>query len=307
MNDEKLPERIQDKEAKTLRQVNPGAEKWLYRPIQCLNHGFVYLADYLGDDNSIAQAARVSYGEGTKKVSEDRGLIRHLLRNVHTSPFEMCEIKLHCKMPIFVARQWIRHRTASVNEYSGRYSQMIDEFYIPKASALKKQSQANKQGRSDEELTPEQQERVLQLLKEDYQRQYANYQEMLELGLTRELARIGLSVANYTQWYWKIDLHNLLHFLRLRLDSHAQYEIRVFGEAIARILRDAYPLTYEAFEDYRLNSIMLTGPDLEIFKKLGLSEKFNGAEAFQLAMERLKNKRESEEFVEKLKKFGLLK
>lgn len=307
MSNQRLPGRILNSIGKTLRPVNPGAEKWLYRPISCLDHGFVYLADYLGADKEIAEAARVSYGKGTKKVSEDRTLIRHLLRHAHTSPFEMCEVKLHCKMPIFVARQWIRHRTASVNEYSARYSEMADEFYLPDPTVLKKQSAANKQGRSDEELTSEQQAEVLRLLKREYESQYSGYRQMLESGLTRELARIGLSVANYTQWYWKIDLHNLLHFLRLRLDSHAQYEIRVYGEAIARILKDAFPITYEAFEDYRLNSVTLSGPDVEILKKLHFSKRKQKKRVLDAAMGKFQNKRESQEFAAKLKKLGLLK
>lgn len=303
----RLPRRIINSVGKTLRPVNPGAEKWLYRPISCLDHGFVYLVDYLGTDSAIAEAARVSYGKGTKKVSEDRTLIRHLLRHAHTSPFEMCEIKLHCKMPIFVARQWIRHRTASVNEYSARYSEMVDEFYLPDPSVLRKQSASNKQGRGEEELTPDQQARVLQLLKREYKNQYSGYKEMLDSGLTRELARIGLSVANYTQWYWKIDLHNLLHFLRLRLDSHAQYEIRVFGDAIAKVLKDSFPITFEAFEDYRLNSVTLSGPDIEILKALGFPKRKQKKRVLDSAMERFQNKRESQEFVAKLKKLGLLK
>lgn len=306
MENEKLPDRISEKEEKTLRPVNSGAEKWLSRPISCLDHGFVYLVDYMGTDASIAQAARVSYGEGTKKITEDRGLIRHLLQNAHTSPFEMCEIKFHCKMPIFVARQWIRHRTANVNEYSGRYSEMLGEFYLPDADVLKKQSQNNKQGRSDEKLSPEQQARVLRLLKDDFRNQYASYQEMLDMGLSRELARIGLSVANYTQWYWKIDLHNLLHFLRLRLDAHAQYEIRVFGEAMARIIQDAYPLTYEAFEDFRLNAKTFSGPEWELLRELRGRLPIDKNTAREMAMAKLQNKRETQEFLEKLNDANLL-
>ncbi|MBI3046582.1 MAG: FAD-dependent thymidylate synthase [Candidatus Harrisonbacteria bacterium] len=305
MDNEKLPEQIQNKEKKTLRPVNPGAEKWLNRPVKCLDHGFVYLVDYLGDDSAIAQAARVSYGQGTKKVSEDRGLIRYLMRHRHTTPFEMCELKFHCKMPIFVARQWIRHRTANVNEYSGRYSEMSDEFYLPNSAVLRKQSQGNKQGRSEEKLTSEQQAKVLQLFKEDYERQYKNYQESLNLGLTRELARIGLSVANYTQWYWKIDLHNLFHFLNLRLDNHAQYEIRVYGEAMARIVKDAFPLAYEAFEDYRLNAGNFSGPELKLLRLLAKRWPIDKSSAREIASINFRNKRETEEFLKKIDMLGL--
>ncbi len=260
---EQLPDRILEVSNTTFRPVSPGAEKWLYRPIKCLDYGFVYLVDYMGNDEAIVQAARTSYGAGTKKTSDDRTLIRYLRRHIHTTPSEMVEWKFHCKMPIFVARQWIRHRTASVNEYSGRYSEMLNEFYVPDSSVLKAQSKTNNQGRA-EDLTSEQQVRVLDLLRGEYKSQYAGYQEMLDMDLTKELARIGLSVANYTQWYWKIDLHNLLHFLRLRLDSHAQFEIRVFGEAMAQIVKDAVPFSYEAFEDYQLYAMSFTRLELDV-------------------------------------------
>ena len=209
---EQLPDRIFESPSTTLRPVSEGAEKWLNRPIQCLDHGFVYLVDYAGDDYSIVQAARVSYGQGTRKVSTDEGLIRYLMRNAHTTPLEMVEFKFHCKMPIFVARQWIRHRTANVNEYSGRYSEMLDEFYIPDRSVLKKQAAGNRQGRG-EALSVWDQNFVLTSLKSEYASQHRYYKDFLKIGLAKELSRIGLSVANYTQWYWKIDLHNLLHFL----------------------------------------------------------------------------------------------
>ena len=298
---ENLPSRLVEELNQTLRPVSPGAEKWLYRPIKCLDYGFVYLIDYMGNDDAIVQAARVSYGKGTRKVSEDRGLIRYLRRHSHTTPFEMVEFKFHCKMPIFVARQWIRHRTANVNEYSGRYSEMVDEFYLPEQAVLRKQSKTNKQGR-EEELTNEQKARVLELLKQDYAQVYGHYKEFIgdEIDLARELARIGLSVSNYTQWYWKIDLHNLMHFLRLRLDEHAQYEIRVFAEAMARIVKDAAPIVYEAFEDYQLKSMQLTRPELEFlvqyFDWLPLSEET----LRKLIQDRLKNKRETDEFISKL-------
>lgn len=251
----------------TGRPINPGGEQWIEKHIPCLDHGFVKLVDYMGNDTEIARAARVSYGRGTKKVQEDNALIRYLLRNKHTSPFEMVEIKLHCKMPIFVARQWIRHRTANVNEYSGRFSIMSNEFYVPSPDVLKKQSEENKQGR-DEDLSHEQKQRVIEILTSDFSKVYTDYQELTEIGLAKELARIGLSVANYTEWFWKIDLHNLFHFLRLRLDPHAQYEIRVYAEAISQIVKDLCPASYKAFEDYILNSISLSQQEIDWIRKI---------------------------------------
>ncbi len=289
----------------TERPVNPGAEQWLEKPIPCLDHGFVRLVDYMGDDAAIVQAARVSYGIGTKKVNEDRGLIRYLLRHAHTTPFEMCELKFHCKLPIFVARQWIRHRTVNVNEYSGRYSEMSDKFYLPDPAVLQKQSKQNNQGR-DGELTQEQKEFILSRLKAGFDSQREDYQKFLDLELAKELARIGLSVANYTEWYWKIDLHNLMHFLRLRLDGHAQYEIRVYGEAMAKIVKDAFPIAWEAFEDYRLNAMSLSRLEIEILSEIALTTACFISEAAlkDYLTEKLKNKREAEEF---LKKFKVLK
>ncbi|HUZ92733.1 MAG TPA: FAD-dependent thymidylate synthase [Candidatus Paceibacterota bacterium] len=300
-----LPERlVPESPEATLRPGSLGAEAWLYRPIKCLDHGFVYLVDYMGNDDAIVQAARVSYGKGTKKVSEDTGLIRYLRRHMHTTPSEMVEFKFHCKMPIFVARQWIRHRTASVNEYSGRYSEMSNEFYIPEKAVLAKQAKSNRQGRG-ESLTAEQQERVLALLKEDYDRGHGHYREFIDdIDLARELARIGLSVANYTEWYWKIDLHNLLHFLRLRLDAHAQYEIRVFGEAIARIVKDAVPISFKAFEDYQLHAMQFSRLEAEFISTHSFP--MDPAAAEKEILEAFKNKRETQEFVEKLKKLNLL-
>lgn len=250
----------------TERVISPGAEEWLNKEIPCLDHGFVRFVDYMGNDEAIVQAARVSYGKGTKKVQEDRGLIRYLLRHKHTTPFEMVEFKFHMRLPIFVARQLIRHRTANVNEYSGRYSTMSENFYLPHPDVLGKQSKINKQGRG-EVLSPEDAAHVLALLKADSENAYMHYTEFLGMDLARELARIGLSVANYTEWYWKIDLHNLFHFLTLRLDSHAQYEIRVFAEAMATIIKDAVPFAYEAFQDYRLNASTFSGPEKEFIKK----------------------------------------
>ncbi len=299
---EELPERLPVEVSETFRPANEGAEKWLYRPIKCLDYGFVYLVDYMGSDSSVVQAARVSYGIGTKKASSDRGLIRYLRRHMHTTPFEMVEFSFHCKLPIFVARQWIRHRTANVNEYSGRYSEMLNEFYIPDPSVLHKQSRINKQGRADA-LSSDEQARVLELLKIDYQSVYGHYQEFLQMDLARELARIGLSVANYTQWYWKIDLHNLIHFLNLRLDPHAQYEIRVFAEAMARMVKDAVPISFEAFEDYQLHAMKLSRLEIEVLKG------YRWPMAKQLVLEllvQIENKREREECLEKLEKLGFI-
>lgn len=302
----KSSRRLYTKQTKTYRPVSRGAERWLGKPIRCLDHGFVYLVDYMGDDSSIVQAARVSYGKGTKTVNEDRGLIRYLRRHHHTTPFEMVEFKFHAKMPIFVARQWIRHRTANVNEYSGRYSEMLNEFYLPEAGVLRTQSANNRQGRS-EELSPEHQKLVLGMLKEEYERSFSSYKRFLEpdINLTRELSRIGLSVANYTQWYWKIDLHNLMHFLRLRMDPHAQYEIRVFADAMARIIRDAVPQAYEAFEDYVQNGIQLSGPEKELLQKHRFPMKEKTARDIVFA--RLQNKRETEECIEKFKMLNFIR
>ncbi len=234
----------------------------------CLDKGFVRLIDVMGDDNAIVQAARVSYGSGTKKVHEDRGLIRYLMRHLHTTPFEMVEFKFHIKLPIFVARQWIRHRTANVNEYSGRYSEMKDEFYVPDPEQIRAQSAINKQGRADESFAPEESERIRSMMHTTQENLYSEYQELLGTSLAREIARINLPVSNYTEWYWKIDLHNLFHFLRLRIDSHAQYEIRVYGEAMAQIVKAAVPLAYEAFEDYILNSQKFSSQELGVIKSL---------------------------------------
>ncbi|MEK7636498.1 MAG: FAD-dependent thymidylate synthase [Patescibacteria group bacterium] len=295
-------ERIFADEQKTLRPISEGAEKWLNRPIKCLDYGFVYLVDYMGNDEAVAQAASVSYGRETKNNPDLEGLIRYLRRHTHTTPSEMVEFKFHCKMPIFVARQWIRHRTANVNEYSGRYSEMLNEFYLPEPSALRKQSKTNKQGR-DEELTPEQCATILDLLKEDYQRTFEHYQKFLTLDLAKELSRINLSVANYTQWYWKIDLHNLLHFLRLRLDTHAQYEICIFGEAMSRIVKDAVPICYRAFEDYQLHSMRFSRVEIEIISQNTWPMQ---EQVMTQILEQISNKRERAEFLEKLKKLNFL-
>lgn len=252
----------------TRRATAPGLEALLYTPIPCLDHGFVRVVDYMGDDGAIVQAARVSYGRGTRKRRDDRGLIRYLMRHRHTTPLEMCELKLHVKLPIFVARQWIRHRTANVNEYSARYSILDREFYIPRAEDLAVQSSDNKQGRGAR-LGEAEAAEVLQLLRDDAARCYGNYERMIErYDLARELARIDLTINAYTQWYWKVDLHNLLHFLALRLHPHAQHEIRVYGEAIGTFVRAWVPDAWEAFEDYRLNGAELSSQALDCVRRM---------------------------------------
>lgn len=254
----------------TLRATSPGMEAHLYRAHPVLDHGFIRVIDYMGDDGAIVQAARVSYGAGTKHVQNDEGLIRYLMRHWHSTPFEMCEVKLHVKLPVFVARQWIRHRTANVNEYSARYSVLDREFYIPAPEHLAAQSVVNNQGRG-EVLTGAEAARVLDLLKSDANRAYDHYEEMLsqdgQQGLARELARMNLPANIYTQWYWKVDLHNLFHFLRLRADAHAQYEIRVYAEAIAACVKDWVPLAFAAFEDYRMGGVTLSAKAIDVLKR----------------------------------------
>jgi thymidylate synthase (FAD) len=255
----------------TLRAVSEGMEAHLYNAIPVLDHGFIRVVDYMGDDVAICQAARVSYGKGTKSVQNDEGLIRYLMRHWHSTPFEMCEVKLHVKLPVFVARQWIRHRTANVNEYSARYSILDREFYIPAPEHIAAQSVVNNQGRG-EALTGAEAARVLDILKTDSERSYDNYQAMIsddgQRGLARELARMNLPANIYTQWYWKVDLHNLLHFLRLRADAHAQYEIRVYADAICSVVADWVPFAYAAFEDYRLGGATLSETALECVRRM---------------------------------------
>jgi thymidylate synthase (FAD) len=254
----------------TLRAVSEGMEAHLYRATPVLDHGFIRVIDYMGDDSAIVQAARVSYGAGTKHVQNDEGLIRYLMRHWHSTPFEMCEVKLHVKLPVFVARQWIRHRTANVNEYSARYSILDREFYIPAPEQLAAQSTVNNQGRG-EVLTGAEAARVLEMLKSDANRAYDHYEAMLsqdgQQGLARELARMNLPANIYTQWYWKVDLHNLFHFLRLRADAHAQYEIRVYAEAIAQAVKDWVPLAFAAFEDYRMGGVTLSAKAIAVLKR----------------------------------------
>ncbi len=260
----------------TLRATAPGIEAHLYTAQPVLDHGFVRVIDYMGDDSAICQAARVSYGKGTKAVSNDSGLIRYLMRHWHSTPFEMCEIKLHVKLPVFVARQWIRHRTANVNEYSARYSILDREFYIPAPEHLNAQSVVNNQGRG-ELLEGEEAARVLDILKSDCNRAYDHYEEMIsdegQSGLARELARMNLPMNIYTQWYWKVDLHNLFHFLRLRADAHAQYEIRVYADVICKIVADWVPAAYGAFEDYRMGGAQFSGKGMEVLRRMLKGEK----------------------------------
>lgn len=242
--------------------VVPEAEALLDQEIPVLDKGFVRLVDYLGGDQRIVQAARVSYGAGTKSFRQDRGLIHYLLRNDHTSPFEQVQLTFHCKMPIFVARQWVRHRTARLNEISGRYSIMKDEFYVPEADQMRVQSQDNKQARGEERLPAAETERLLAEFRADQESLYRHYEGMIESGLAREVARANLPLSLYTEWYWQCDLHNLFHFLRLRMDPHAQYEIRVYAEAMARCAQAVAPLAYDAFEDHVLNAVRFSKEEL---------------------------------------------
>lgn len=265
--------------SQTRRATVPALEEILYEPLPVLDHGFVRVVDYMGDDAAIVQAARVSYGRGTKRRRDDQGLINYLMRNWHTSPFEMCEIKLHVKLPIFVARQWIRHRTANVNEYSARYSILDNEFYIPRTEHIAAQSSVNRQGRGDT-LTEAEARRVQDLLREDAERSYAHYDELLNetpegdqrdasySGIARELARMNLSLNFYTQWYWKTDLHNLMHFLRLRADAHAQYEIRVYADVMTEILERWTPMAHRAFVDYRLGGAQVSAKGMEAIRRM---------------------------------------
>src|SRR5210317_2245254 len=268
-------DQIRSQSSQTLRATAPGMEQHLYTAIPVLDHGFVRVIDYMGDDAAITQAARVSYGKGTKAVSNDEGLIRYLMRHWHSTPFEMCEIKLHVKLPVFVARQWIRHRTANVNEYSARYSILDREFYIPEPDSLAAQSVVNNQGRG-QVLQGAEAARVLEILKSDSNRAYDNYEAMIsgegQDGLARELARMNLPANIYTQWYWKVDLHNLFHFLRLRADSHAQYEIRVYAELMCDLVKDWVPYAYGAFEDYRLGGAQLSAKGIECVRRMVAGE-----------------------------------
>lgn len=270
--------------------------EFLGKEFRCLDKGFVRLIDVMGDDSSIVQAARVSYGKGTKTIREDRALIRYLMRHRHTSPFEMVEFKFHVKLPIFVARQWIRHRTANVNEYSGRYSVMPDEFYLPNPEVVCKQSKKNKQGRGSEPIDFTTSEQFISDLEQIQKTLYEKYNKYLEKEIARELARIILPLSTYTEWYWKIDLHNLFHFLKLRLDPTAQYEIRQYAKVISEIVRVCVPLAYEAFEDFILNSITFSLTEQKILKNLLLQKLPSFDEMLECGL----SKGEIEEFLTKL-------
>ena len=276
----------QSQQNQTKRVTAPELEKILYEAIPALDHGFVRVVDYMGDDTSIVQSARVSYGKGTKQVSTDSGLIKYLMRHWHSTPFEMCEIKYHVKLPIFIARQWIRHRTANVNEYSARYSILDKEFYLPASEHLATQSKSNRQGRGDV-LEGENAKQVLDLLKSDAEKTYSNYETMLnekydgtvidesKTGLARELARMNLTLNTYTQWYWKTDLLNLMNFLRLRADDHAQYEIRTYADAMLETVKKWVPITYDAFMDYRVGGTEVSAKGKSIIQKLIKGEEVN--------------------------------
>ena len=270
--------------SETRRPTVGALEEILYEPIPVLDHGFVRVVDYMGNDSAIVQAARVSYGTGTKRARDDANLIRYLMRNQHTTPFEMCEIKYHVKLPIFVARQWIRHRTANVNEYSARYSILDREFYLPVPESIAAQSGTARQGRG-EVLQGTEGQRVLEILRGDAERAYSHYEEMLnetptgevldpdKKGLARELARMNLSLNYYTQWYWKIDLHNLLHFIRVRHDQHAQYEIRAYADVLLDTIRRWVPVTYDAFIDYQVGGFELSSKGLAAVRRLLAGER----------------------------------
>ena len=281
---------LREQAAPTRRAVVPALEEILYLPLPVLDRGFVRVIDYMGDDGAIVQAARVSYGRGTRKVSDDRGLINYLMRMRHTSPFEMCELKLHVKLPIFVARQWIRHRTANVNEYSARYSVLADEFYVPAPEHVASQAGSNRQGR-DRVLDPAQAAAVQDTVRVNAERAYADYLALLNqdeagealeperAGLARELARVVLPLNTYTEWYWKTDLHNLLHFIALRADPHAQYEIRAYAEVLLDVVRRWAPLTCAAFEDYRLHAAELSGKALAVLRRMLAGEDVSQADS----------------------------
>ena len=277
-------EELRSSKSETLRSTVPELENILYQPFEVLDHGFVRVIDYMGDDSAIVQSARVSYGKGTKQISNDKGLIKYLMRHRHSTPFEMCEIKFHIKLPIFIARQWIRHRTANVNEYSARYSILDKEFYIPSMENVAAQSTINNQGRG-EVLSSDEAAEVISILKKDAEQTYANYETLLnenpngesidssKPGVARELARMNLTLNTYTQWYWKIDLNNLLHFLALRADAHAQYEIRVYADIMMDIVKKWVPIAADAFEDYRLGGTEVSAKEINLLKKLLKGEK----------------------------------
>jgi len=250
------------------RSIVETAEAILDKEIPVLDKGFVRLVDYLGGDDRIVQSARVSYGAGTKSYRQDRGLIHYLIKNWHTSPFEQVQLTFHTKMPIFVARQWVRHRTARLNEISGRYSVMRDEFYVPEPEQIRPQSENNKQGRSEERFSAEEEQQIISLLEAEQRTVYGNYEKLLDMNVARELARSNLPLSLYTEWYWQIDLHNLFHFLHLRMDPHAQYEIRVYAEAMALCAKAVAPIAYEAFEEHILGAVTFSRAECEALQHL---------------------------------------
>ncbi|USO02338.1 MAG: FAD-dependent thymidylate synthase [Alphaproteobacteria bacterium] len=276
------------------RVQSPELDKILGQEFKILDHGFIRVVDYMGTDSSIVQAARVSYGKGTKQLSQDRGLIHYLLRHKHTTPFEMCEIKLHVKMPIFVARQWIRHRTANINEYSARYSILDNEFYIPRPEDISTQSAVNKQCRETEPLPKEQSDKIIEILSGNAAQSYEQYESLInDYDLARELARANLPINVYTQMYWKIDLHNLMHFVKLRADPHSQYEIRVYAEVMQDIIAKWVPLTYEAFMNYSVNGQNFSDEAVKALKRMLKGEKITQEDTKM-------SKREWDEFQEAL-------
>lgn len=279
------------------RIIVPAAEELIDKYLPVLDHGFVRLVDYLGGDQRIVQAARVSYGEGTKTVREDKGLIHYLMRNLHTSPFEQVILTFHCKLPIFVARQWIRHRTARLNELSGRYSVMRDEFYVPDEARVQEQSDIDKQG-SGASLPAELARRVLTVLTDGQERAYRDYQGLIDDHVARELARINLPLSLYTEWYWQIDLHNMFHFLRLRLDPHAQHEIREYAQAMARCARAVAPQAYEAFEEYQLCAANFSHSELKLLRSMLESAGFSATS--KLGKYAKLSKRRADEFRRKI-------
>ena len=292
-------EKIRKNDFSTKRATVKKLEKILYKSFKVLDHGFVRVVDYMGDDSSVVQAARVSYGKGTKKLNQDKNLINYLISHRHSTPFEMNEIKFHIKLPIFVARQWIRHRTANVNEYSARYSILDKEFYIPKSKDLKPQSQINNQGRSGK-LSAEEVDLYSNIIKDNSQKGFDNYSTLLnedeygntldtnKRGLARELSRMTLPLNAYTQWYWKIDLHNLMHFLSLRFDAHAQYEIRVYADVMMQILKKWVPLSYDAFVNNRLNSLTISSQGIEFLKSVIHGKKVDSKNVSKRELENIK-------------------
>ena len=275
--------------------IVPAAEEILDKAFPVLDKGFVRLVDYMGGDARIVQAARVSYGEGTKSFREDAALIDYLLRHEHTSPFEQVILTFHVKLPIFVARQWIRHRTARVNEVSGRYSIMKDDFYLPAPADVAPQSEDNRQGRSEAAYSPEEAAAVIERLAEGQKAAYASYKGLIEGGLAREIARVDLPLSLYTEWYWQIDLSNLFHFLSLRLDSHAQKEIRAYAQVLLEAARAVAPAACASFENYRLKAVRFSGEEMEELRR-----RLAAAEGSSQAGPGLSGKR-LERFEEKLK------